>query len=356
MRARGRRASIRGVRRPGSLLALSVAALGLAIVLPLPGPSADAQRPRVTRSEGRAPWLRVVGRVRTGIQPKSVEVTPDGAQVWVCNFGRPDEENVRVYDAETLELIGTIEFEGNAVETTFGPDGRFAYVTNFRRHAIEVIDRETLQVVREVEVGGHPKVMTISPGGRRLYVANWATEQVTELDRETLTITRRLRTGEHPRGMAIAQGGQRIFVAAMYSHLIHVFDRGATSERTRFRPCEFPRHLVLSPDESRLYVSCSCCRQVRWFDPVTYRMGGILQTGENPRTIALSSDGRWLAAADFDDSTVTFIDTVENTHRVSPVEGANQIVGIAIRSSDPPRVYATSWLTGELIALEPVVR
>lgn len=314
----------------------------------------EAQRPRVVRTERGGPRLRVVHTVRTGIQPKSVEVTPDGRQVWVANFGRPDRDNVFVYDAETLEHVGTVEFEGNAVEIAFSADGRTAYVTNFREHTLEVIDTGSLEVRRSVRVGGHPKVIAIPPGERRIYVANWANDQVTELDAETLEVRRRLRTGEHPRGMVISQGGQRIFVAAMYSHLIQVFDRGARTERTSFRPCEFPRHLALAPDESRLYTSCSCCRQVRWFDPVTYRMMGIAQTGENPRTIALSSDGRWLAAADFDDSTVTLIDTQELTHRVFPVEGANQIVGVAIRPGDGPlRIYATSWLTGELYVIEP---
>ncbi len=314
----------------------------------------EAQRPRVVRTERGGPRLHVVQRVRTGIQPKSVEVSPDGRHVWVANFGRRNRDNVFVYDAETLEQVGTVEFEGNAVETAFSADGRTAYVSNFSAHTLEVIDTETFAVRRSVRVGGHPKVIAIAPGERRIYVANWANHQVTELDAETLEVRRRLETGENPRGMAIAHGGQRIFVAAMFSHVIQVFDRGARTERTSFRPCEYPRHLVLAPDESRLYASCSCCRQVRWFDPRTYRMLGIAQTGENPRTIALSTDGRWLAAADFDDSTVTLIDTEELTHRVFPVEGANKIVGVAIRPGDgPPRIYATSWLTGELYVIEP---
>lgn len=333
-----------------------VALLIAAVCAPLADPCAvGAQRTPVVRTTPSRARLRIVGRVRTGIQPKSVEVSPDGRRVWVANFGRPDRENITVYDSETLAHVGTVEFEGNSVEIAFRRDGRTAYVSNFREHSIHEIDTETFTVRRTVVVGGHPKVIHVAPGERRIYTANWATEQVTEIDAESFQVTRRLRTGEHPRGMAVSASGQRIYVAAMYSHLIQVFDRGATTERTHFRPCEYPRHLLLSPDGARLYASCSCCRQVRWFDPETYELRGIAQTGENPRTIALSSDGRWLAAADFDDSTITLIDTQENTHRVFPVEDANQIVGVAIRPGPgTPRIFATSWLTGELIAIEPV--
>ena len=138
----------------------------------------------------------------------------------------------------------------------------------------------------------------------------------------------------------------------MYSHLVHVFERDATEQASELRPCRYPRALQLSPDESRLYASCSCCRQVRWFDRATGRLAGMAVTGENPRSIDLSDDGRWLAAADFDDTTVTLIDTRELTHRVVPVPDANQIVGVAIRArGDDIRVYGTSWLTGELVVL-----
>jgi YVTN family beta-propeller protein len=352
--ARSRR-KVRGLMRRRWLAFLApLIAIALLAIVPSTKPcSVSAQQSRVVRTARGGPRrLRVVGRVPAGIQPKSVAVSPDGRRVFVATFGRPDRDNVRVYDSETLAHVGTIEFEGNAVEIAFSPDGRTIYVSNFRRHTIQVVDAETLRQRGEVRVGHHPKVIVVSPDGHRIYTANWAGSRITEIDADTLTVTRSMHTGEHPRGMAVTPDGQRLFAAAMYSHIIHVFDRGASNERTQFRPCEYPRHLSIHG--ARLYVSCSCCRQVRWFNTETYELEGIAQTGENPRSIDLSTDGRWLAAADFDDSTVALIDTVENVHRVHPIPEANQIVGVAIRPGDGPlRIFATSWGTAELIALEP---
>ncbi|MCA9605315.1 MAG: hypothetical protein KC619_06960, partial [Myxococcales bacterium] len=66
-----------------------LALLAAAFALPFADPCAvDAQRTPVVRTERGGPRLRVVTHVRTGIQPKSVEVTPDGRHVWVANFGR----------------------------------------------------------------------------------------------------------------------------------------------------------------------------------------------------------------------------------------------------------------------------
>lgn len=335
------------------LAALAFVGGGTALLTQLTEPATVcAQLTRVPQTRRGGPRLSVLRRVISGVQPKSVALSPDGTRVWVANFGRPDRDNVKVYDADSLELVATVEFAGNAVEFAFSPDGRTAYVSNFREHTVHEIDTTTFAMGRTVEVGSHPKVIVVSPDGARLYIANWAGSMVTEVDAASFAVVRRLPTGEHPRGMVLADNGETLYVGAMYAHRIDVFDRDATEARSDFRPCNYPRALRLSPDGSRLYASCSCCRQVRWFDRESHRLRGLAITGENPRSIDLSHDGRWLAVAGFDDTTVTLVDTRELTHRIFTVPDANQIVGVAIRADERGiRVYGTSWLTGELVML-----
>ena len=76
-------------------------ALSLLVVVSLPGAAQGPPVDNITRYGG--PRLEVLRRVASGVQPKSVRVSPDGRRVYVCNFGRPDRDNVFVYDAETLE-------------------------------------------------------------------------------------------------------------------------------------------------------------------------------------------------------------------------------------------------------------
>jgi YVTN family beta-propeller protein len=295
----------------------------------------------------------VAARVATGIQPKSVDVSPDGSRIYVSNFGRPDRDNVRVYDARTLAQVGVIEFAGNAVETEFSPDGATLYVSNFRRGVVEVVDTATLTVRGEIEVGANPKVIARSPDGSRIYVANWSSDTISIVDAASLATVGQLRTGRHPRGMAVTLDG-RLFIAGMYSHLIHVFDPNSRTRIAEWTPCRFPRHLALSPDQGTLYATCSCCRQVRSFDAITRELRVIAQTGENPRSMDISSDGRYLGVADFDDGTVSVIDTVELKHQIFPIPGVERVVGLALQPGPDLRIYATSWNSAELIVLEPV--
>lgn len=319
------------------------------VLCALPGAGQDRDRPRVFRTSHGGPALEVTHRIRTGVQPKSVAVSPDGTRVVVCNMGPLDRDNVHVLDARTLERIGVVEFPGNAVEAAFTHDSRTLFVSNFRRHVVEIIDLATLELLGEVRVGLHPKFMVVSPDDRTLYVANYFDRTVSVVDLATRTEVRRLSTLRHPRGMAIRPDGT-LLAAAFHGDVVHVFSEGAAEERERWEMCELPRHLVLSPDAATLYVTCSM-GHIGFYEATTGARLGLAPTGRNPRSIDINGDGRWIGVANFSSHDVTLIDTVERRHRTHEVPGAHRIVGLAMDRGPRPRIFATSWDTAELYVL-----
>lgn len=303
------------------------------------------------RTEPGGPTLRVAERAETGRQPKSVSVSPDGRRVVVCNFGHPDHDNVSVYDALTLAPLGTVSFDGNAVESAFSPDGATLYVSNFRQHRVEVVDFRTLTVRATIPVGSHPKTMVVTPDGQTMYVANYFGRSVSVVDLRVGREVRRLRTEEHPRGMGVLADGT-LLTAAFHGDAVHVFPSGATAERERWDACRYPRDILPSPDRRSFYMTCSMGHIGFYRADGGGRPFGIASTGRNPRSIGLSADGRWLGVANFTSSDVTVIDTVRRTHRRVRVPGAERVVGLAMHpQSTPIRMYATSWDTAELIML-----
>lgn len=313
------------------------------------GDDGGVERPRVFRTHHGGPALEVIARVRTGVQPKSVTISPDGTRAVVCNFGFQDRENVVVLDAMTLERIGVVEFPGNAVEVAFSPDGATLYVSNFRRHVVEVVDFTTLELRAEIAVGRNPKFMVVSPDGLTLYVANYFDRSVSVVDLEAQREVRRLTTEQHPRGMVVRTDGT-LLAAAFHGDVVHVFPEAATAESERWEMCDLPRHLLLSPDGATMYVTCSM-GSVGFYDAHTGRRFGIGTTGRNPRSIAINGDGRWIGVANFSSHDVSLIDTVEHRNRTYAVPGAHGIVGLAMHPGPSPRIYATSWDTNELIVL-----
>lgn len=334
--------------------------LSLFAVAPIAGQDAGTDRPSVFHTERGGPSLVVSGHVHTGVQPKSVNVSPDGTRVVVCNFGFADRDNVYVYDAMTLERVGVLTFTGNAVETVFTRDGRTLYVSNFRGHTVEVFDFTSCTSASaatpcavtsraSITTAGHPKFMALSPDERTLYVADWGAEAVSVVDTSTFRETRRLPTARHPRGLVVRPDGT-LLAAAFDGSVIHVFPAGASAESARWETCEYPRHLLLSPDARTVYVTCSL-GSLGFYDAQTGRRFGTGTLHRNPRTIDISHDGRWVASANFGSSDVSVIDTQLHLHRSHEVPGADQIVGLAIHPGAALRIYATSWRTGELFVL-----
>ncbi|MDQ3032884.1 MAG: YncE family protein [Myxococcota bacterium] len=352
--------------RARSRLALTISALAVIAASASPGagqdaasdrsPSGDAGdhfgtatqvEPFHTRHGG--PRLEVVARVRTGVLPKSVSVSPDGTRLAVCNFGRPDAESVFLYDAATMRRTAVIEFAGNAVESVWSSDGATLYVSNFRRGVVEVIDVASATVRAEITTGVHPKFMVLSPDDATLYVANYGDWSVSVVDVAQGREVRRLATERQPRGLALREDGT-LLAAAFRGDVVHAFAAGTPREASRWETCEMPRHLLLSPDDATMFVTCSL-GTIGFYDARTGRRFGTALTGRNPRTIARNGDGRWVGVANFSSSDVTLVDTVGRRHRNYDVPGASGIVGLAMDPGPAPRLYATSWDTGHLFVL-----
>ncbi len=331
------------------VLLLLAPALAGGLVIGASAPAA-AQRTPIFRTETGGPTLTIAARAPTGVQPKSVNLSPDGRSVVVCNFGRPDVDNVFVYDSETLEQTGRVSFPGNAVESAFSPDGATLYVSNFRRNVVEVIDFAAREVRAEIEVGTNPKTIAVSADGATLYVANYFDSSVSVVDVEAGREVRRLRTGSRPRGMGVLHDGT-LLVAAFHGDTLHAFAPGASEEREALEVCRYPRDVLPTPDGRAFYMTCSL-GHIGFYRPGDGgRPFGVASTGRNPRSIGLSGDGRWLGVANFTSSDVTLIDTQEHTHRRVRVPGASRIVGLAVHPGPGIRVYATSWDTNEVILL-----
>ncbi len=312
--------------------------------------SVQVANAQARRAERGGPELTFAERIRTSVQPKSVELSPDGRTLWVCNFGRLSEHNVYVYDAETYERLAIIEFPGNAVETAFHPNGRVAYVSNFRRGVVEVIDRETYEVTREIEVGLTPKFMALSPSGHRLYVALYAYQRIAVVDPEAGEVIRWIQTGVQPRGMVTLSDG-RVLVASFRSDRIQILNAEGREQR-RFSTCPFPRHLQLSPDEETVYVTCTL-GSISGYSIETGRRILYATTGGNPRTLAISEDGRFLATANFRTSDVTVLDVQNMVRRTYEVPNAERLVGAAMSvRGGRLRIFLTSWRNRSMMVMQ----
>jgi YVTN family beta-propeller protein len=313
---------------------LSLGACGLAVLLGL-----TLARDAVAE----APPLEVQEVADTGSMPKGALLARDGSSFFVTDFGNRNGGNVTIYDARTLKLLHKLDVPGIVVESVLSPDGATLYVSNFERGSVQAIDLATRRVKRELTAGLHPKIMVLSADGSKLFAANWSGESVTELDTATGKTVRTLSVGLHPRGMALTKAG-KLFVANFDGASIDVFDGPDLGHTYRLAVCRIPRHLALSPDERTLYISCYHDSELHALDVETEIVSHVVKIGTNPKSIEVSTDGRYVFSADYGEDAhgMSVVDTTDWTARIFSIPGMDRGSGIAV-TPDGQHALVTGW-------------
>lgn len=314
----------------------------LALVVTLASRLADATPPRI----------EVQHVSETGSMPKGVSISPDGNRLYVSNYGQLDHDNISIFDAHTLAPLGRINLPGIVVETAISPDGQTLYASNFRRNSVQFVDLATNRVTREVPAGDHPKIVVLSRDGRRLFAANWGSRNVTEIDTTSGTVVRTLAAEENPRGMAITSSG-RLYIANSTSDSIEVYEGPTMATHTRLpHVCRIPRHLNLSPDDTRLYVSCLGAATLTVLDTSTHQVLRRISVASGPRGNDVSSDGHYVATADYNACAVTLIDTGDWSTREVAIPTMDRASGVVFaHDSTGVRLFVTGWYDDHLFEI-----
>lgn len=233
----------------------------------------------------------------------------------------PDSVDLSTYGFDVAEG----DYMGAPVEAAFSPDGRYAYVSNYRMYGpgfsgggsdgcskgagddsfVYRIDTETLAIDAVYQVGSVPKFLAVTPDGARLLVSNWCTFDVSVIDLDTGGLVTAVEVGRHPRGLAITSDGGTAYVAVMGSSDIAVIDLADYSQTRLEGVGPGPRHLILSPDDSVLYATLNSAGTVVKIDPATGEILDRVTTGVAPRSMAMSSDGLSLYVVNYNSNTMT---------------------------------------------------
>ena len=297
------------------------------------------------------PSIRFVRKAKTGSLPKGVAVSPDGATLFVTNFGRVKTWNIFVFNATTLERADTIAFDGNGVEMAFVPGSGRLLVSNFRMHKVHEIDTETLETVRSYPVGKNPKTIAVSADGKRAYVSNWTSDNITALDLVAGKVIGSVYTGNQPRGIAVSPDGRTLYVSnCAGGSLVRVdADRLEITGKLAFgkRKPTGPRHVALSPDGRRVYVTLQKLASLFVVDAGTMMVVGKARTGAGPKTVGITPDGRFGFTANFSMSSVTAVNLATMESKTFPQPVLKRACGLDI-SPDGSKLYVTGWKAGLL--------
>lgn len=218
-------------------------------------------------------------------------------------------------------------FAQKPVEGTFSHNGRFMWISWHNGDGIIAWDlqsppkapekRATAKLQQEndtTEIGLHyfatgstPKVMLVDEKSQRLYVSNWHGQSVSVLniegnDPEQWKVVQTVKVGGTPRGMCFSEDGKYLLVAQMaLGKIVRISLPSMEIHDSKFVG-NTPRHLLLQ--DGKVYVTHSSTDKLQVLSSDSLKMIQKVTTGQDPRTIAFSPDGRLIFVVCYEDHTL----------------------------------------------------
>lgn len=350
--------------------------------------------------------------------PKSVMFSPDGKWTYVNSL---EGGKTLVFESEGFKKVKVIRhrfneknaalvdkkapfdyrfkekkpgyFVGKPVEGIFTHNGKFLWVTYYRRSydelgqqpsALAVIDTATNEILRVMGTGSISKYIETSPDGKLLAVSNWGDNSIGLYDissqnvkdfkeKKLLTVESRMKLtnlksnrdkdcGFCVRGLAFSKDSKYLFVTRMKGGGIAVFDVAGKSEKylgTVFGIQPGPRDIHLTEDGKTLYTGCNASGSIAKIDvpsllekfnaikkpeKLRYDSKDVIfkrmSVGMGMRSFKISPDGQYIFAAINNSSEVVILkaDSLAILGRM-PVD--SYPVGLSV-SPDGTRLWVTS--------------
>ena len=182
------------------------------------------------------------------------------------------------------------------VEPLIIADRGALWISQMTTNLLHRFDLESLELVQSIPAGGlWPKVMVADAAASTLYVSNWIDETVSVIDLESGAVTDTIAVGGTPRGMALTAAGAYLWVCLFSSGEVLVIDtRTRTVVDRLFAGEGAARHIVVDPDGAYLYYSDMHTGTVHRVDAARRRIVASRYVGVNINTIVLDPAARYL--------------------------------------------------------------
>jgi YVTN family beta-propeller protein len=224
--------------------------------------------------------------------PHGLQISRDGRYLHMTTgHGSPDGKYWK-YELGPDTLVGRGTFLGYfpaSIDVT--PDGLYAFVVNFNLHgemvpsSVSVVFTETNEEVARVTTCTMPHGSRVEPGGAHQYSTCMMDDQLVEIDTRSFQVSRRF---------SLAKGQEGGIPANWESeHAKHL----AAGHRAAMAPASCsPTWAQPAADGTTVYVACNKSDEIVEIDVRDWKVTRRLATGRGPYNLAVSPDGKLLAA------------------------------------------------------------
>jgi YVTN family beta-propeller protein len=169
---------------------------------------------------------------------------------------------------------------GMLAVTTEGPD-QLLLVDPVKRRVMKHFDTK----------GKTPHMVTFGPGGKWSYVSNSSSGNVSAINVETGE-TKLILTGERPEGSVLSKDGKELYVVNREADSITVIDTSKQQAIASIQTGKGPVRIALTPDGKTLVYALMHEKKVAFADPGQRKQTGYVIVPGEPISCTLSHDGK----------------------------------------------------------------
>ena len=185
------------------------------------------------------------------------------------------------------------------------------------------------------------------------YVTNSGSNDIIAFNKKSARVFGVIPTGREPMGMALDQRLQRVYVALSGDDAIEVIDvtAGSIVDRMRLSTGDRPRELVLTPDGKHLLSVNLGSNSISFIDPVSLFEISRVNVGNGPHSILIDQNGRRAYVFNNLSSTISVIDIPNHAVITTISTDPGPIRGQFNRRGD--RLYVIHELSSYLTVIDP---
>jgi DNA-binding beta-propeller fold protein YncE len=296
----------------------------------------------ITRITFGPDGAKVDGTTKVGINPMDpdgphgVALAPDGKTYFVTTAHGVPFGYLWKLDAKTNEVLGNIELGNFPATMQVSPDGAFVYVVNFNLHgemvpsSVSVVSTDPFIEVARIQTCTMPHGSRINTAGTKQYSACMMDDMLVEIDTRELAVARHF---------MLAKGSEHGEAGPPHSHRMPAADSGGHGGHGMDAPkagnvsCS-PTWAQPSADGRSIFVACNKSSDIVEVDATSWTMKRRIPAGDGVYNLAVTRDGKLLVGTNKRGKSVSIIDIASGKELGRVATQRRVVHGVAISSDD----------------------
>lgn len=295
--------------------------LALLAILSYPSSAADTVYLALLKGGNALAYLspegKVLASVPVGQHPHEMVFSRDRKFIYTADNGIMRIEHagkggnsLSIIDVGARKKIGDIPlgeyYRPHGIDLS--PETGMLAVTSEGPDQLLVVDPVKRKVVKHFDTKGKtPHMVTFGPKGKWAYVSNSSSGTVSAINVETGE-TKVITTGERPEGSVLSKDGRELYVANREAGSISVIDTAKQQAIASIQTGKGPVRIALTPDGSTLVYALMHEKKVAFADPKQRKQTGYVIVPGEPISCTLSHDGKLAFVSAETSDTIYMID------------------------------------------------